>query len=167
MEETLEGFQTRSDYYTAEFDPKTKQWLFLVELGHANDRVWKLYRAGKYNEALADVQYTLARFPNHPRALNLLGEIGKSTDETSMAIAGYEMALKFYPQHAFTHAQYGHFLVQIGAMTAGIAELREALRLDRNLLQAQAWLAEAQPGAGSSQPATRDSVKAGPARPGG
>ncbi len=169
VDDVFEGFQTRADYYNANFDPKTKQWLFLVELGHANERVWKLYRAGSYNEALADVQYTLTRFPNHPRALNLLGEIGKATNDTSMPIPYYERALKFYPQHAFTHAQYGHYLVEIGAVGAGLSELREALRLDPSLLQAQAWLAEVQGPSNSQKVSPPDSThttsKAAPAKP--
>jgi tetratricopeptide (TPR) repeat protein len=140
VNETLEGFQTRSDYYTADSNPKTKQWLFLVELGHANDRVWKNFQTGNYKDALADAQYTLARFPNHPRALNLVAEIGKATDDLSMPIPYFELALKYYPDHAFTHAQYGHYLAEIGASSAGLAELREALRLDPDNIQAKAWL---------------------------
>jgi hypothetical protein len=144
-DDVLEGFVTRSDYFTANSDPKTKRWLFLVELGHANERVWKLYHAGNYKDALADAQYTLARFPNHPRALNLVAEIGKVTNDISMPIPYFELALKYYPQHAFTHAQYGHYLVGIGAVNAGAAELLEALLLDPNQLQAQAWLNEVPP----------------------
>jgi hypothetical protein len=79
----------------AEFVPKVKSWLALVELGHVNERVWKLYRSGRYNDALDDTQYALARFPNHPRSLNLLCEIGKATDRTSLPVAYFERALKY------------------------------------------------------------------------
>lgn len=153
-------YPTGDDYFMAEFDPKVKSWLVLVELGHANERVWKEYRSGNYTGPLADTEYTLVRFPNHPRALNLLGEIAKATNQTSMPIPFFERALKFYPQRAFTHAQYGHYLVEIGAVSVGISELMEALRLDPNQLQALAWLDEVLPAAQKWRVAPKDAAKA-------
>ena len=163
-EQSIGGSQAGADYFQAPYDPRVKAWLTLVEGRHASERVWKLFRAGDNNDALEDTQYTLARFPNHPRALNLLVEIGKATDQTSMPLSYFEKALKYYPQHGFTHAQYGRYLVQIGATSAGIAEFTEALRLDPDLLQARVWLNEVQPGL-RSQPAPRDTTRVGPKIP--
>ncbi len=143
------------DYFMAPYVPKVKSWLALVELGHANERVWKLFRSGDNADPLQDTQYALVRFPNHPRALNLLVEIAKAMDRPSLPLPYFERALKYYPQHAFTHAQYGHYLVDIGATSAGIAELTEALRMDPRLLQARAWLDEVQPRFQSRSDSTR------------
>jgi len=149
------------DYFMARFSPKGRAWLALVEGRHASELTWSLYRAGSYNEPLGDCKYTLARFPNHPGALFLLGEIAKATQQTSMPIPYFEAALKFYPQYAYTHAQYGHYLMETGAMSAGLAELREALRLEPDQLQARAWLVEAlTPGNGQRPIAPSDSSKA-------
>ena len=154
------------DYFSASLNPAVLAYLTAIENRHASERVWKLYRAGSYNEPLEDSKYTLARFPNHPRALHLLGEIAKATNNTSMPIPYFEGALRLFPQHAYTHAQYGHYLVEIGAVNAGMAELMEALRLDPNQLQAQAWLAEARPAETEKQKAPQDGAKGNHAGPG-
>jgi len=146
-----------ADYYSVDFDPKLKAWLVLVDKNHVNDRVWSAFRAGQYSIALDDTKYALERFPNHPRALALMGEIGRAMGQLSPSIAAYELALKLYPQYAFTHAQYGHFLVEIGAPGAGAAELREALRLNPSLVAARAWLDQIE-SASPPAPADRDSV---------
>lgn len=158
-EENAESFKYGADYYAAGLDPKLKTWLALVERGHVNERVWNAYRAGQYGVALDDAKYALTRFPNHPRVLGLVGEIGKATGQLSVPITYYEQALNKYPQYAFTHAQYGHFLVEIGAVGAGAAELQEALRLNPNLVSARAWLNEIEP-ASRPSPAIRDTVGA-------
>lgn len=153
-----------ADYFTARFDPNLREYLISCETTHAKDLTWGYYRTGLYSEALADCKYTLARFPNHPGALFLMGEIAKVTRQTSMPINYFEAALKSYPQYAYTHAQYGHYLIEIGAISAGVAELREALRLDPDQLQARAWLAEVlTPGAGQGPIAPSDSTKGGTA----
>jgi predicted Zn-dependent protease len=151
------------DYFAAQFNPSTQAYLESIENRHASERVWALYRAGKYSEPLGDCKYVLARFPNHPRALHLLGEIAKTTEQLTMPIPYFERALKYYPQHAYTHAQYGHYLVEISATSAGIAELMEALRRDPNQLQAQAWLAQAMSAQGMARSAQADSAKTAPA----
>ncbi|MGH7680495.1 MAG: hypothetical protein ACRENN_00740 [Candidatus Eiseniibacteriota bacterium] len=154
------------DYFTAQFYSDVEAYLEQVENRHASERVWNLYRSGNYNEAMGDCKYVLSRFPNHPRSLHLLGEIAKATDQTSMPIPYFERALELYPQHAYTHAQYGHYLVEINATSAGIAELLEALRRDPNQLQARAWLAEAAPDAKEpSTPADSSKATAGPTKP--
>ena len=154
------------DYFAARFDSKIKAWLALVEGRHANERVYNLFRSGDYNNTLADCDYTLTRFPNHPGGLNLVCEIAKATDRPSMPLTYFERALKYYPQYAFTHAQYGHYLLDIGATSAGTAELRDALRLDPNLIQARAWLAESQPQSQGERAAPRDSASVGSTRSG-
>jgi tetratricopeptide (TPR) repeat protein len=131
------------DYFTANLRPDLGRYLSQVTARHASERVWAVFRAGRYSEPLGDCKYALERFPNHPRALHLIGEIAKVTNEVTMEIPYLEYALQLDPQYAFTHAQYGHYLIDIGAVPAGIGQLREALRIDPTQFQAKAWLAEA------------------------
>jgi predicted Zn-dependent protease len=96
-----------------------------------------------YAYAQNDLLYTLRKFPNHPRALHMLGELGKATQDYGLPIVHFEKAIKLFPQYAYTHAQYGEYLVEIGAVKAGISELKDAIRIDPNLVLAQAWLDKA------------------------
>ncbi len=157
----LAGSLIDLDYFIANLNPETKLQLFLVDRAHASERTWKLFFAGKYQDPIADCEYALRYFPNHPGALHLMAEIAKATNQDSMAIGYFERALKLYPQYAYTHAQYGHFLVEIGATNAGIAEFMEALRIDPDFIQARAWLEEAlPPGAGKALMMPRTTAKA-------
>jgi hypothetical protein len=131
------------DYFTAHLHPGLYSYLAQLSARHASERVWAVFWKGKYTEATGDCEYVLTRFPNHPRALHLIGEISKATNQVSLAIGYFENALALYPQYAFTHAQYGHYLTDIGVFQAGVEQLREALRLDPGQFQAKAWLAEA------------------------
>lgn len=70
--------------------------------------------------------------------------IGRKINQPGLAISFFEKALKEYPLYGYTRAQYGHYLVELGAVSAGILELKEALRLDPDLVTARAWLAEAE-----------------------
>jgi len=96
-----------------------------------------------FKNALAHLDYTLVRFPNHPRALTLLGAVAKLTNTPTLAIPYYEHALRLYPQYAFTHAQYGHYLSEISRREEGILKLKAAIELDAKLAVAYAWLSEA------------------------
>lgn len=154
------GDQGVYDYFVAIRDPIIRTYLNLANSRHAGEHVWNLYRAGIYAEPLGDCRYVLQRFPNHPRALQLMTEIAKATDQTSIPIEYFETALKRYPQYAFTRAQYGRYLIDIGVANAGIRELEEALRLEPNQIQARAWLAEARPGAGPAPSAAGGAAKA-------
>lgn len=131
------------DYFTAHLRPELAKYLSLVTARHASERVWAVFREGQFAEPLGDCKYTLERFPNHPRGLHLIGEIAKAMNQASMAIPYYENALRLYPQYAFTHAQYGRYLIEIGAVPAGVSQLREALRIEPTQFQAKAWLSEA------------------------
>jgi len=157
------------DYFTAVSTPGLAKYLEILTNRHVGERVWARFWSGNYNEPLGDCEYALERFPNHPRALHLLGEIAKATNQVSMAIPYFEYALKLYPQYGFTHAQYGHYLIDIGAVPAGVGELREALRLEPKQFQARAWLAEAlaaHPELGTEVPVT-GSAAGGSAPPSG
>jgi len=140
MERSLGGTLINQDYFTASQYPEVKATLWIVEYGHLNEEDIRHFNAREYSVILFDVHYALDKFPNHPRALHMLSTISKYQQDFSAPIPFFEKALKLYPQHAYTHAQYGKYLTEIGAMSAGVQELEEALRLGPGLIVAQAWL---------------------------
>jgi tetratricopeptide (TPR) repeat protein len=155
------GSLINQDYYTANLYPEVSRELNLVNNNHVNERVWNSYFAGNYEGALADCKFALTYFPNHPQPLNLLCELAKALDQPALPIKYFEHALQLYPQHAFTHAQYGRYLIDSGVRAAGIEELKEALRLEPNSPQIQAWLNEAQPPATAARPDSSGSKSTG------
>lgn len=135
----------RQDYFAKDRDPKISELLHTVEQYHlSNANFWKKFNTpGQLEYALGDLQYVLGVFPNHPKALQLLGSVARLTKNLSLPLLFYQKALNLYPQYALTHAQYGAYLVDIGNIKAGITKLEEAIRMDPKLPQAHAWLAKA------------------------
>src|SRR3972149_9613952 len=115
------------DYFTADDSPQIKLLLESVELHHtkkAEDWIFKgdmLY----VHYALGELTYTLDTFPNHPRALQLVGAYSKIKKVPEIAIPFYQKALRLYPQYALTHVQYGGFLVDVGRTEEGIVRLKK------------------------------------------
>lgn len=137
------------NYYAAAQDPSLKSLLMNVETNHIytspydpEEGVMGNIRKGKLDSAVGDLKYTLERFVNHPKALNLLGVVAKLKNDPFLPIEFYERAIRLYPGYAFTHAQYGAYLVDIGNLSAGIAQLQKAVELDPRLAFAHAELAK-------------------------
>jgi predicted Zn-dependent protease len=143
-ERNLAGTLINQDYFTADLYQEVSQLKWLVEKGHWGERVIRNFRTGDIAWAEGDCVYTLEKFPNHPGALHMISEIGKKTNRPGLGVPYFETALMHYPQYAYTHAQYGRFLVEQGAVNAGILELKEALALDPSFVIAKAWLEEAE-----------------------
>ena len=143
QERNFIGNLINQDYFTAVQYPEVLQMLNMVNNFHSGERVWNNFHNGDFVSVQADCEFILRYFPNHPSALHLVAEVGKATNRPGYAIKYFEAALKEYPHHAYTHAQYGNYLVGIGAVSAGIHELKESLRMDPELLIAWAWLSDA------------------------
>jgi tetratricopeptide (TPR) repeat protein len=136
------------DYFAIGADQQATFLIPVVENAHlgpkSNPRgFWRRYNEGSIILAMGELKYVLWVFPNHPRALQLLGVLAKQAKDTTIPIAFYEKALRLFPKHAYTHAQYGAYMVDIGETTQGIMQLEEALRMDPTLLTARAWLDKA------------------------
>ena len=141
-------FKRGSDGFTAEL-------LANAERNHlAQENFWKKYKGGELQYALDDLKYVLLVFPNHPRALHLMTMVCKAMKDSTTPIVYFEKAVRLFPQEPYTLAQYGGYLISTGENEAGIARLKEALRLDPNLTYALGLLAEAQKkqAAGSGTP---------------
>ena len=100
----------------------------------------------------------MGRFPNHPRALEVLSAIARMVNSPSMSLPYFEGAVRLYLQYALIHAQFGVYLVDIGQLEVGSRELTKVSELGATLSLAQAWLARAYGKSGDSQLA-REAVK--------
>lgn len=129
------------DYFTAHRDRMISDLLRVVEAHHLGSTFWARYRAGRFEEVIPDLRYMLDKFPNHPKALALLGTVAKLTKRPSLALSYFRRALLLYPQHALTRAQLGIYLVDSDQLDQGLRELTEAVEMDPNLPAAHAWLA--------------------------
>jgi predicted Zn-dependent protease len=133
----------KQDYFSAVAGGEKQSLLWTVERGHFSQRVLDEFKKGYYDSVFADLRYVLNRFPNHPRALSLIGEVALIINDPKLALPHFEEAVEMYPQYALTNAQYGRYLCRIGDYTAGVLRLRRAIEQQADLAIAHAWLAEA------------------------
>ena len=137
-----------NDYFSVGADPEASRLMPIVENGHLGAKTnprgfWPRYTEGSLEKAVTELKYVLWVFPNHPRALHLLGIVAKELHDPSIPIAFYEKALRLFPDRAYTRAQYGAYLVDIGEPAQGIMQLEAALKRDPQSLVARAWLDKA------------------------
>lgn len=126
------------DYFTTK---KCEQcYLTIVEGAHVRS-ISRWLSQGRINDALADIRYTLDRFPNHPVSLQQLGMIAQMVKNNGLAVNYFERAVTLYPQYALTRAQYGLFLVSINDVDGGIAKFNQAIEIDPKLSVGYAGLA--------------------------
>jgi predicted Zn-dependent protease len=137
------GTLINQDYYTLDQHPETVALLRSVEYGHFSQPMFDSFRRGEYKSVIGDLQFTLERIANHPGALSLLSTVAIVTKVNNLPVPSYEKAIQLYPDYAFTHAQYGYYLIEIGALDKAVGHLKEAVKLDDKLSSAHAWLAEA------------------------
>jgi tetratricopeptide (TPR) repeat protein len=131
------------DYFAQHQDTEVRERVRVVEIHHLNANFWENFKSGKLEYALQDVDFVLRWVPNHPQGLLLIGSIAKLMKRPSLAIRYYDAALAVFPQYAATHAQYGSYLVDIGAVDDGVARLERSIELDPNLIAGHVWLAGA------------------------
>ena len=130
-----------SDYFTAEEDFEVLRDLRLIDGDHTN-RVLRMIRNQRINVAIADLKFTLDRFPNHPRALLLFETVARVARVPQLPVPYYERALTTFPQYALTHAQYGRYLAEIGKVREGLAQLNAAVEIAPDFVPTYVWLAE-------------------------
>jgi len=74
------------DYFDASKVRIVAQRLQAVEQHHMNKGVLENIASGKYKFALADINFTLKYFPNHPRGLQLLTTIATLTKNRALPL---------------------------------------------------------------------------------
>ena len=117
------------DYYAAGFDRAATTDLRNVERYHYGPAVEKLRRK-QYAYALADIEFVLRYFPNHPNALDLIGDWGVATKRTEIAEEHFKKAIALYPEHDATYTVYGTFLHKVRRVDEAIAQYKKALELN-------------------------------------
>ena len=158
--------ELNNDYFTAHPPLRGEYLLGTVERYHlsATKGFWPQFSAGQYTYAFSELKYVLRYFPNHPKALHLLGRIAILTKTPLLPISYYRHALQLYPQYAYTHAQYGRYLSEIGdddiLIKEGIAELNNSIEMNPKLAVAYTWLANAYNKIGNSELALQADKKA-------
>ena len=147
-----QGVLFNHDYYAAASDPFIAELIDLVDRGHVEKILPNLRKAlrapdnikkGYYEQALREVEYTLERLVNHPKALMFVAIIANGLNQPNLPIKYYERALALYPQHAITHAQFGNFLIGIDQRKKGISELEKAIKINPRLSAGYFWLSNA------------------------
>ncbi len=148
-------------------NPWVRSFLETVEQNHLHHSsmaaglpLLHLIQKGNFKDAIIELQYILTRFVNHPGALYLLCQVAKQANDPSLPIEYFERAIRLYPEYAYTHAQYGTYLVDIGSLAAGMAQLQIAIEQDPYLASAHAGLARAYSKSGKSELAHQASQKA-------
>ena len=107
----------------------------IVEQHHFTPPVEQLVRGSTASEPGGDLDYTLRAFPNHPRALKSMMELGfrKKTDRptgTKWPVWCYfERAIRFKPNDAQVRMVYAMYLQRKGKTKEALKQLQEAQAL--------------------------------------
>ena len=144
------------DYFTAEQDG-VKGYLDNMTINHL-DKVTGWIQQGRFDNAVLDLKYVLDRFPNQPRALQLLPVVASLSKNQALAVTYFEKAVRQFPQYALTHAQYGLFLISNGNVDEGIEQFNQSITIDPKSAAGHAGLAHAYAKKGNMEQA-RDAAK--------
>jgi tetratricopeptide (TPR) repeat protein len=102
------------------------------------------YNAGRYREANALAQISLALYPWSPDGLALFGVIALANNQPAQAEAALRRAIEFLPKRANTHAALSGALLELGRPSEAAEAAQVALLLMPGCAIAHLYLAEAQ-----------------------
>ncbi|MGB8433338.1 MAG: tetratricopeptide repeat protein [Burkholderiales bacterium] len=117
------------DYYAAGSDRTATAALRNLDRNHYQPAVKQL-QDRHYRSALANLDFMLKYFPNHPQALAKVAEFGLATQRTDIAEQRFKDALARYPGDDETYVIYGTFLQKLGRVDAAIREYNKAIEID-------------------------------------
>jgi tetratricopeptide (TPR) repeat protein len=106
----------------------------IVERHHFTPQVEQL-RAGESSTVIADINYTLGVFPNHPRALNAISRLALREKRSQPSGAPYpvecyfERAIRFQPNDPAPYLVYGMHLSRSGQAKQAVEALQIAAQL--------------------------------------
>jgi len=93
-----------------------KHFMALVEDAHFTPSVEALIKGKTANKVGPDIDYTLGRFPNHPRALIAVAKLYRRSSNTQAELLPrpaecyFERAVRFAPDDALVRVLYADFL---------------------------------------------------------
>ena len=111
-----------------------RQFYALVENAHFTPQVETLIRGQSGHLPAPDIEYTLGKFPNHPRALLAATRLSERDQLEARnrlprpVECYYEMALRFAPDDAVVRMLYARFLAARARKPEAITQVEEALR---------------------------------------
>ena len=117
------------DYYSAGSYPDGLQMLRNLDRNHYRPAAEKLAR-GQYKGVQGDLEFMLKYFPNHPRAVAGMAELGVATKHPEVAEQYFQNAIDRYPGHDETHVVYGTFLHKLGRIEAAVVQYKKALEIN-------------------------------------
>lgn len=113
-----------NDYYDP--SPAMRNRLYQVEKHHLPQAARKLYE-GQFRYALGDLLFILRYFPNHPKALELLGQLSLRMNAPQLAEPRFKEAIQYFPAPS-NHLVYGIFLHDSSRFGEAIEQYKIALR---------------------------------------
>jgi len=129
LSDTVWAQDAARDYYAAGGDRTATAALRNLDRIHYHSAVGNLQKRN-YKFALADLEFMLKYFPNHPQALARLAELSLATKRPDIAEQRFKEALARYPQHDETYVIYGTFLQKLGRVDMAISEYKKALDIN-------------------------------------
>ena len=134
------------DYYST--DQRVRNLLKTVEAYHLNQGIQKM-SIRHYEPAFEDFDFILRYYPNHPRALGLMGELCLSMGRKDAADGYFRHAIATFPNNpraarAITYREYGKFLYRSGETGAALRNLTQSVELDPDTSETQYYLGLAQ-----------------------
>lgn len=136
---TPAGAQVRSatDYYFSRSDASLLQVLGNVEAAHM-EGCGEGIRTTRYAAALADCEFILRYFPNHPRVLLTVSELCLAWKSPRCNPDSYfEQAIAINPDVAVTYTTKGIYLLRANRVKDAVAALERAATMDPNSVNAQ------------------------------
>lgn len=115
------------------YEPAPSKLLENVEKYHLNQGIDKV-RQGKYEYAWSEFAFMLHYFPNHPKALELIGDLSIQMETPDQARRYFETAVRLYPNQAETHALFGVFLHRLGQYQQAIESYQRAIALNDKVI---------------------------------
>ncbi len=113
--------------------PAPSKLLENVEKYHLNQGIDKV-KQGKYEYAWSEFAFILHYFPNHPKALELVGDLSIQMEGTERAERYFETALRLFPNESETHALHGVFLHKLEKFEEAVNAYQKAIALNDKVI---------------------------------
>lgn len=115
------------NYYDSR--PPASNQLATVEKNHFGKGMNRM-DAGEWDLAMAEWDFILRYFPNHPRVLYLMSLTAEETGERERAEDYFKTAFQLYPNTATTYSVYGIILYRRGNLDDAVEAFQQSLMLD-------------------------------------
>lgn len=126
------GQSTNNNYYEARSSSQLSELLAAVEKHHEQQGIDKM-RSRFYPGAWGDFNFMLNYFPNHPRALLLMGQLCERWPDPKCNMSAYfDKALQKSPDNEGVHLTYGVYLQKHGKLGDAIESYKKALEINPN-----------------------------------